>query len=53
MESRGLERWSSLVRGQQLVYRPVCLHVYHPGNMFIFYIAGHEVRILLRMYSVG
>jgi len=53
MGSRDSERWSSLVRDQQFVYRPVCSHVYHSGNMFIFYIAGHEVRIFQLTLCVG
>jgi len=53
MGSRDLERWSSLVRGQHPVHRPTCLPSYHPGNMFMFYIAGHEVRVLLLTDSVG
>ena len=45
-EDRDLRRPSLLVRAQRSVYRLVCLRVHRPGNMFIFYLAGHEVRTL-------
>ena len=32
--------------GQDSAYRHNHLNVYHSGNMFIFYFAGHEVRIV-------
>ena len=32
--------------GQHSVYRSICLHPCRSGNVFMFYIAGHEVRIL-------
>ena len=41
------------MRGQHLVYKPVFLRFYHPGNMFIFYIAGHEVRIIQLTLRIG
>ena len=45
-ESRGSGRRNSLVWGQDSVYRCTHLNVCRPGNMFVFYIAGHEVRIV-------
>jgi len=45
-ENRGSGRRNSLVWDRDLVYPHTCLNVCLSGNMFMFYIAGHEVRIV-------
>ena len=45
-ENRDSGKGNSLVRGQRSVYWPVHLQNFRPGNMYMFYIAGHEVRVL-------
>ena len=32
--------------GQHLVHLPICSRACCSGNIFLFYIAGHEVRVL-------
>ena len=48
-ESKGSGMRNSLVRSHDSVHRHGCLIVYHSGNMFIFYLAGHEVRVVRQM----
>ena len=44
--SKGSMMRNSLVRGHDSVDKHNCLIAYHSGNMFIFYLAGHEVRVV-------
>ena len=45
-ENRDFGKRNSLVWSQHLVYMPARLLTCRAGNVLIFYIAGHEMRLL-------